>query len=203
MNIKDFLSLIDFNSDSGISWAELELKSIIHGFSDNKILCRYMIALTWLWNDMAKTVTEGILSSQFWNCFNNDISLISDIYELYAKVPRKKENLPDGNIKYIADNIYKEARNLQLKPKCLSPILTYEVRKYMLFNAVERRFPLLLIKYYVANAKRIHKEDEQFAIWLKQKIYERSKESELFSKIYKCMMIDFKNNHLTTSVFMK
>lgn len=73
----------------------------------------------------------------------------------------------------------------------------------MLLDAVERRFPALPVKYYAANARKIHKTDEELAVWIKQRLAEKAKTSETFRKIYESMTVEFVDNHFSTVVFMK
>jgi len=203
MTAEEFMRIIDLNSLT--SWAEYEFKAVVFGMQVGRDFCRWMLALTYLWSQATPVVAEGILSSTSWDCFKSDIGLVADICGLFDS--RKKSyarNMP-GNIKRMADE-------LSIVAACTCSInqsfddgtyLPYQTRKYTLLDAVERRFPLLPVKYYAANAGIMHISDEHLAVWIKQRLSERAKTSEIFRKIYKSMAAEFVNNHLASAVFMK
>jgi hypothetical protein len=74
--------------------------------------------------------------------------------------------------------------------------------KYILLDAIERRFPSLPVKFYATNFKYIHSSDENFGIWIKKRLAKRAETSDIFRKIYKSMEAEFSNNHLTNAVFI-
>ena len=180
------------------SWAELELKAMIYGIDLDILFCRHMLAFSRLYEPIVPIIAEGILSSIVWNCCKNNTIVIDDILRLQYIDSKPKDKFDD--IINILNNIYK-------KYSGQAPLVLYKLnfsfkKKYLLFDAFERRFPLLLIKYYAANSKQIHLYHEYFAIWLKKRMLERSQHSEAFSKIYKSMEIEFSNNHMSNTVFM-
>ena len=112
--------------------------------------------------------------------------------------------MPVGNIRKMVDDLSVAAACFTSKePFDDGKYLPYQTRKYTLLDAVERRFPLLPVKYYAANARTVHMSDEQLAIWIKQRLSNRAAGSEVFRKIYEGMAAEFVNNHLASAVFMK
>lgn len=204
MTAEEFIQIIDLSRLT--SWAEYEFKAAVFGMQAGRDFCRWMLALTKLWSQTTPVVAEGILSSAAWDCFKSDVGLIADICELFDS--RKKLytcDMPSGNIRKMTDE-------LSMAATCIYSIdppfddgayLPYQTRKYTLLDAVERRFPLLPVKYYAANAGTVHMSDEQLAIWIKQRLSERAAGSEAFRKIYEGMAAEFVNNHLVSAVFMK
>ena len=167
--------------------------------------CRWMLALTRLWSPMTPIVAEGILSSTAWDCFKFDIGLVSDICELFTFEKRTPAGyMPAGNIRKMVDDLSVAAACFTCKePFDDGKYLPYQTRKYSLLDAVERRFPLLPVKYYAANARTVHMSDERLAIWIKRRLSERAAGSAAFRKIYEGMAAEFVNNHLASAVFMK
>ena len=73
---------------------------------------------------------------------------------------------------------------------------------------MEKRFPLLPVSYYARHAAFIHSTDEQFAVWIRQRLKERADAAqgearEKFRKIYDSMAAEFVDRHFTAAVFMK
>lgn len=191
--------------DCPTSWAEYEFKAAVFGMHAGRDFCRWMLALTRLWSPMTPIVAEGILSSTAWDCFKSDIGLVSDICELFTFEKRTPAGyMPADNIRKMVDDLSVAAAYFTCKePFDDGKYLPYQTRKYSLLDAVERRFPLLPVKYYAANARTVHMSDEQLAIWIKQRLSERAAGSEAFRKIYEGMAAEFVNNHLASAVFMK
>ena len=200
-----FVPLLDL--DGHTSWAEYELKAAVYGVPVDGQFCRYMLALTQLWSPAARMVAEGILSSPAWNVFKNSAGLVSDVCELYGPSMRKVSTQPaEYGIRRMADKLSRATvttGNIVAGDVGRPDYLMHKTRKYLLLDAIERRFPLLPVKYYAENAKLIHGCDEELAIWIKQRLSSRSKESETFRKIYESMSAEFVNNHLNAAVFMK
>lgn len=153
---------------------------------------------------MTPIVAEGILSSTAWNCFKSDTGLVADICEIFDS--RKKLyalDMPSGNIRRMADELSIAVTGICNIDSPFVVYLPYQKRKYMLLDAVERRFPLLPVKYYAANARIVHMSDEHLAIWIKQRLSKHATGSEAFRKIYESMAAEFVNNHLVSAMFMK
>lgn len=203
MTAEEFMQIIDF--DCSTSWAEYEFKAAVFGMHVGQDFCRWMLALTRLWSPVTPIVAEGILSSTAWDCFKFDIGLVSDICELFTFEKRTPAGyMPAGNIRKMADDLSVAAACFTCKePFDDGKYLPYQTRKYTLLDAVERRFPLLPVKYYAANARTVHMSDEPLAIWIKQRLSERAARSEAFRKIYEGMAVEFVDNHLASAVFMK
>ena len=203
MTAEEFLQIMDL--DCPTSWAECELKAAVFGIQVGRDFCRWMLALTGLWSPVTPIVAEGILSSTAWDCFKSDIGLVSDICELFTFEDRTTARyMPAGNIRKMAYDLSVAAAHFTCnKPFDDRKYLLYKMRKYLLLDAVERRFPLLPVKYYAANARTVHMSDEPLAIWIKQKLSERATGSDVFRKIYEGMAAEFVNNHLASAVFMK
>lgn len=191
---------MDLNSLT--SWAEYELRAAVFGMQVGRDFCRWMLALTKLWSPMTPIVAEGILSSAAWECFKSDTGLVADICELFDSKELYARDMPAGNIRRMTDELSTAAACID-SPFDDGTYLVWQTRKYTLLDAVERRFPLLPVKYYAANARTVHMSDEQLAIWIKQRLSERAAESEAFRKIYEGMAAEFVNNHLVSAVFMK
>lgn len=203
MTAEEFMQIIDF--DCPASWAEYEFKATVFGMHVSRDFCRWMLALTRLWSPVTPIVAEGILSSIAWGCFKSDIGLVSDICELFTVEKRTPARyMPANNIRKMMDDLSVAAACFTCKgPFDDGKYLLYQTRKYSLLDAVERRFPLLPVKYYAVNARTVHMSDEQLAIWIKQRLSERAAGSETFRKIYEGMAAEFVNNHLASAVFMK
>lgn len=197
------MQIIDF--DCPTSWAEYEFKAAVFGMHADRDFCRWMLALTRLWSPVTSIVAEGILSSTAWDCFKSDIGLVSDICELFTVEKRTPARyMPAGNIRKMMDDLSVAAACFTCKePFDDGKYLPYQTRKYSLLDAVERRFPLLPVKYYAVNARTVHMSDEQLAIWIKQRLSKRAVGSKTFRKIYEGMAAEFVNNHLASAVFMK
>lgn len=167
------MQVIDLNSLT--SWAEYEFKAAVYGLPVDRDFCRWMLALTRLWSPMTPIVTEGILSSTAWNCFKADIRLVSDICELFDSGKRPyARDMPHGNIRKMVNELSVCAAFIPCKDPFPSEYLHDKTRKYLLLDAVERRFPLLPVKYYAANARAVHASDEMLAVWIRQKLSERA-----------------------------
>ena len=202
MTAEEFMQIMDL--DCPTSWAECELKAAVFGMQVGRDFGRWMLALTGVWSPVTPIVAEGILSSTAWDCFKSDIGLVSDICEMFTFKKRSPARyMPAGNIRKMVDDLYVAAARFTCKrPFDDGKYLPYQARKYSLLDAVERRFPLLPVKYYAANSRTVHMSDEPLAIWIKQKLSERAAGSETFRKIYEGMAAEFVNNHLASAVFM-
>ena len=203
MTAEEFMQLIDSNGPA--SWAEYEFKAAVFGMQAGRDFCMWMLALTKVWAFMTPIVAEGVLSSTAWECFKTDVGLVMDICEMFDS--RKKwyaRDMQSSNILRMVNELTVATRVCGIDPPFNDgTYLPYQTRKYTLLDAVERRFPLLPVKYYAVNARAVHASDEQLAIWIKQRLSKRADESETFRKIYKSMVAAFVNNHFTATVFMK
>lgn len=205
MTAEEFMQIMDL--DSLTSWAEYEFKATVFGMQVGRDFCRWMLALTKLWSPATPVVAEGILSSAAWDCFKSDAGLVADICELFDS--RKKlyaRDMPSGNIRKMANELSMAAActcSIDHLPFDAGTYLLYKTRKYTLLDAVERRFPLLPVKYYAANARTVHMSDEGLAVWIKQRLSERAGTSDAFRRIYEGMAAEFVDNHLASAVFMK
>jgi len=195
--IADFASFIN---EGAASWAEYEFKAVVCGIDVGRDFCRLMLAASVIKSSLTLTVAEGILSSTAWSCFKTDTSLVSDILELYMFFgsPQYARDMPQDNIRRMAMVLTASVDVDSLELPQLDA-----AKMYTLLDAVERRFPLLLVKYYAANAKTIHSRDEKLAVWIKRRLSVRAEKSEIFRKIYESMTVEFVSNHLASAVFMK
>jgi hypothetical protein len=204
MTADEFMRIIDFNSTT--SWAEYEFKAAVFGMQAGRDFCRWTLALTKLWSPVTPVVAEGILSSTAWDCFKSDVGLVADICELFNAVKHSSaRSMPPGDIWRMADELSIAAACVRIAdpPFDSGEYLPYQTRKYTLLDAVERRFPLLPVKYYAANARAVHASDEDLAVWIRRRLAERAETSDAFRKIYESMAAEFVDNHLAVAVFMK
>ena len=203
MTAEEFAQVIDL--DGRTSWAEYEFKAAVYGMQAGRDFCRWMLALTKLWPPATPVVAQGMLSSSAWSCFKTDAGLVADICELFS--PGKKPpagRMPAGDIRRMADELSVAAGGVCCRNQFDDgKYLPYQTRKYVLLDAVERRFPLLPVKYYAANARAVHASDEELAVWIKRRLFDRAAESDAFRRIYEGMAAEFVDKHLTAAVFMK
>jgi hypothetical protein len=202
----DFIKEIDL-TQAMPSWAELELKANIYGLEIDTDFCRYMLAFTRLYEPAIQVVAEGILSSIVWDCCKTNIQIIEDILQLYKKFFIRSIDdfrYAQNDILNIMYSIYKSKEYERSFDNKFS-LYDFNMRldnKYILLDAIERRFPLLPVKFYATNFKYIHSSDENLGIWIKKRLAKRAETSDIFRKIYKSMEAEFSNNHLTNAVFM-
>ena len=207
MTIADFIDAV--NPDALGSWAEIEIRAAVRGFSVDERFCRFAVVMGMMIPSMTQIVAEGILSSASWECVRRDEGIVDDIIQSCIRfdrryeaklsrrgVPPVQELIDDFSVELATKAYYQYIfeRDSYIQPSA---------RKYMLLDAVERRFPALPVKYYAANARKIHETDEELAIWIKQRLAEKAKTSETFRKIYESMAAEFVDNHFSTVVFMK
>ena len=207
MTIADFIDTV--NPDVPGSWAEIEIRAAVRGFAVDERFCRFAVVMGMMIPSMTRIVAEGILSSISWECVRRDEGIVDDIiqscilfdrrYEAKLSrrgVPPVQELIDDFSVELATKAYYQYIfeRDSYIQPS---------TRKYMLLDVVERRFPALPVKYYAANARKIHETDEELAVWIKQRLAEKAKTSETFRKIYESMAAEFVDNHFSTVVFMK
>lgn len=207
MTAEEFVDAV--NPASAGSWAECELKAVACGLPTGTEFCRLALVAGTLVHSMTRIVAEGILSSPSWECVRRDEGIVDDVFQLFppcgrhfhARLSCRRE--PSVQ-KLAADFIVAlEAKERSSAAAPAGGYIRSEARRYVLLDAIERRFPILPVKYYAANAQRIHETDENFAVWIKLRLAKRARTSEVFGKIYNSMAAAFADNHFTAAVFMK
>lgn len=162
------------------SWEQIELWATANRGGVDALLLEPVVAATALWKCVYDALVEGIRTTRFLDDSAYTAWFIDKVFKAYGdqgwwNAPATLAvTMPEGRAPSGLDLMMWLDSHKEGVPWPDVPSSDYQRQKYGLLAAVDDRFPMALVKFYGAEARRLHAEDMPFVSWLGTRLAEKA-----------------------------
>lgn len=182
----------NFKLENIASWSHLELWCAIQNVEVNYEFFKGILCGINVISKLYDVILDAICNTEFLDKYLNEAEVIEIIEKIFSPLIESRTFAAQ---EFWIEVAFNQAKNTYYNEYMSTGIIHDNYKKFQLLNAIFKKSPFAIIKFYDKHKMTIHRYDISFEKWLLKSFSVIKDKSELHSKVYDALCIEEKKQN--------